>query len=116
MKVPRLAQRILRERGEVLLLELVFERDPVGPHRIERLAEHMLELARIKRPRSLGPAKPFDGRLDTVCQRQIGKEAGAVEVGIGTRLEVDLGTFAFQPERRKEAQWSCTFARNTISS
>ena len=64
----------------------------------------MLELARVEGLRILGAAEPFDGLVDPVGQREVGEEAGAVEVGIGADLEVDLGAFALQPERREEAQ------------
>ena len=45
-----LGQRKLRQRGEVRFLELMFESDPVGPHLVERLAEHMFELAGVESP------------------------------------------------------------------
>ena len=63
----------------------------------------MLELACVKGLGILRPPEPFDGLLDPVGQREIGEEAGAVEVGIGADLEVGLGALAFQPKRRKEA-------------
>ena len=112
----RVAQRIFGERCKIVVLPLVLERDPIVPHIVERPAEHMFELARVEGLRILGAAKPFDGLVDPVGQREIGEEAGSVEVGIGADLEVDLGAFAFEPKRREEALWSRTLARNTISS
>ena len=102
--MPGLAQRILGEAGEIFFLELVLEGDPVGPDLVERLAEHMLEMARVKGLRILRAAEPVHGLVDAVGQREVGKEARAVEVGVGADLEVDLRAFALQPERREQPQ------------
>ena len=47
-------------RGEIGVLELVLERDPVVPDVVERLAEHVLELAGVEGLGILRPAQPFD--------------------------------------------------------
>ena len=112
----RFAQRILGKAGQVLFLELMFERDPVLPGGIKRFAEHVAELGCVERLAVLAAAEPLDGPLNPVSQCQIGEEAGAVLIGIRADLEIGLRAFAFQPERRVNARLSCTLARNTISS
>src|SRR4051812_10469142 len=82
----------------------MLEDDPVGPGGVERLAEDVLELARIKGLRVFRAAQPVHGLVDPVGQREIGKETRSVEVGVGADLKVDLSALAFEAERREQLE------------
>src|SRR3954470_14971890 len=99
----RFGERVLRKMCEVVRLELSLERAPVVPHIVEWAAKHMLELGCVKRPGMFRAAKPLDRLVDPVGEREVGKEAGAVEVAVGAALEIDLRPFAFETERREDA-------------
>src|SRR5438309_6643804 len=102
--MARFGQRILSEARKVLSLKLMLKADPIAPNLIERLTEHMLEIARIEGLRILWPAEPIHGLVDAIGQCEIGKEAGPVEVGIGADLEIDLRALAFETQRREQPQ------------
>ena len=97
-----LGQRIGGKLGEVLLLEYPFQGVPFAPRIVERLAERAVELGRVEGRAVLVAAQPLHDLVRAVGQRQVGEEAGAVEIVVGADLEVDGDALALQAERRIE--------------
>ena len=91
-----LRDRILPDRGEVGFLVFLFLDLPLVPDLPERAAEHLLELF-AEEGLAVGRAVvETDDVLIAVLPHHIVHEAGAVEVGVGTHLEVHGGTFRLQ--------------------
>ena len=91
--------RKLAHFGEILLLELVLELDPVLPGLFERDAKQALKLVGVVAPAFLVASVPGDHLLRRILIRKPRDEARAVEVRVRARLEIDKDT------PRRESQW-----------
>ena len=87
-KVAVRSDRVFPHLGEVALLEVALEGDPVLPRALERDAEHVLELVRVVALAALVAPRPRDHVLGRVRVGEPGDEARAVEVGVDAHLEV----------------------------
>ena len=63
-------QRVGRQLGQLLLLEVMLEADPFGPGVAQLAAEHLFELRRIERLAALVAAEPLDDLVGAIFERQ----------------------------------------------
>ncbi len=96
-------RRVRPDRGEVLLLELLLEGDPLVPRVGDRLPEDAPELRGVVGLRPLPAPEPLDELLRRVAVREERHEPLAVDVRVRLELEVDLRPFRDEAERRVEA-------------
>ncbi len=97
-----LRERELPHGGQVLRLVFFLVHFPVVPDFAERLPVHLLELVAEEGPAVGRAVVEADQLVVAVFLRQVIDEAGTVEVGVRTHLEVHRGTFRLQTHHGEE--------------